>query len=244
MDPAVLRADMVDGLLHESRAALEDESVEAAMLTVPRHEFLEDDRTAYADRRHERLGTQVLAPSTVARLVQALDVEGGESTLIVGAGVGYTAAVVAEIVGERNVHAVDIARPVVHEARANLASAGYDGVLVDCRDGAEGLPEYAPFDRILIETAVRSVPRALDNQLADTGRVVFPRGGRPQEIVALEAGDTNQFGAVSMNPLLVRGEQTGAVERNRTEREDIEHALRRNRSRSGWERDWIEWESR
>ena len=243
MDPAVLRADMVEGLGTGGRGVLEDETLASALLAVPRHEFLKETPGAYHNRSHERLGTRVLAPGTVVRLLQALELESGCSTLIVGAGVGYTAAVVAEIVGEENVHAIDISRPVVYEARENLERAGYGGVLVDCRDGSQGLREYAPFDRILVEAAVAEPPETLERQLSSTGRLVVPRGGRPQRVVALDQeGSVSEHGTVSLGPLLVAGEETGAVERNRTAREDIEHALQRQRSRRGWEHEWIAWD--
>ncbi|QSX00942.1 protein-L-isoaspartate O-methyltransferase family protein [Haloterrigena alkaliphila] len=243
MDPAVLREDMVDGLESPAKDVLADEAVAVAMRDVPRHEFFEDDRSAYADREHEALGTRVLAPSTVARLLQTLALEDDADVLIVGAGVGYTAAVAAEIVGETNVHAVDISRPLVVEARQNLARARYEGVLVDCRDGANGLPEYAPFDRILLEAAAVDPPRALLEQLRDDGRLVFPRGSQPQHLEAVTAeGDRIRSGTVSFDPLLVEGEQSGSIERNRTAREDREHAIRRAESRRGWEQEWIEWD--
>ncbi|MGQ3412576.1 protein-L-isoaspartate O-methyltransferase family protein [Natrinema sp. LN54] len=243
MDPAVLREDMVDGLESPPRDILADEDLAVAMRDVPRHAFIDEERTAYADRDHEALGTRVLAPRTVARLLQALSLEDDQSVLIVGVGVGYTAAVAAEIVGETNVHAVDISRPLVVEARGNLAEAGYDGVLVDRRDGADGLPEYAPFDRILLEAAAVDPPRALLEQLADGGQLVFPRGTHQQRLEAVSAdGETDRFDAVSFDPLLVEGEQSGAVERNRMAREDRERAQRRAESRRGWEQDWIEWD--
>lgn len=243
MDPAVLREDMVDGLESAPKDVLDDEAVAVAMRDVPRHEFLEDDRSAYADREHEVLGTRVLAPSTVAHLLQALEPDPGDDVLIVGAGVGYTAAVVAEIVGDTNVHAVDISRSLVVEARRNLARAGYDGVLVDCRDGANGLPEYAPYDRILLEAATVEPPRTLLDQLADGGRLAYPRGTRHQRLEVVTAdGERSQFAPVAFDPLLVEGEQAGAIERNRTAREDREHAVRRSERRRGWEHDWIEWD--
>ncbi|WP_254522078.1 protein-L-isoaspartate O-methyltransferase family protein [Natrinema caseinilyticum] len=243
MDPAVLREDMVDGLEAAPKNVLVDENVAVAMRDVPRHAFVDDERTAYADREHEALGTRVLAPRTAARLLQALALDDDETVLIVGVGVGYTAAVAAELVGETNVHAVDISRPLVVRARGNLAEAGYDGVLVDCRDGANGFPEYAPFDRILLEAATVDPPRALLAQLADGGRLVFPRGTRNQRLEAISAdGERDQFDAVSFDPLLVDGEQSGAVERNRMEREDRERAQRRAESHRGWEQHWIEWD--
>ncbi|ELY56685.1 protein-L-isoaspartate O-methyltransferase family protein [Natronolimnohabitans innermongolicus] len=244
MDPAVLREDMVDGLESPAKDVLDDETVAVAMRDVPRHEFVDDERSAYADREHELFGTRVLAPSTVARLLQALDLTPDDDVLVVGAGVGYTAAVVAEIVGEASVHAVDISRPLVVEARQNLDRAGYGGVLVDRRDGAKGLPEYAPFDRILLEAAAVDPPRALLEQLTDDGRLVFPRGTHRQRLEAVSAdGDRTRTDAVSFDPLLVEGEQSGAIERNRMAREDREHAVRRAESRRGWEQEWIEWES-
>ncbi|APX97337.1 protein-L-isoaspartate O-methyltransferase family protein [Natronorubrum daqingense] len=243
MDPAVLREDMVDGLESAAKDVLHDETVAVAMRDVPRHEFLPDEQTAYADRVHDVLGTRVLAPSTAARFLQALDLEDGDDVLIVGAGVGYTAAVAAEIVGDTNVHAIDISRPLVIDARQNLERAGYGGVLVDRRDGARGLPEYAPFDRILLEAAAVDPPEALLEQLADGGRLVYPRGTQRQRLEAVSANrERRTFAAVSVKPLLVDGEQSGAVERNRTAREDREHAIRRSESRRGWEQEWIEWE--
>ena len=246
MDLAVLRDDMVDSLRHPSKGCLSSERVSAAMRAVPRHEFVDDDRLAYADRSFEHRGTRVLAPSTAARLLEALDAEAGDSVLVVGAGVGYTPAVLAEIVGERNVHAVDITRRLVLAARRNLADAGYEGVFVDRRDGADGLPEYAPFDRILVEAAVAEPPRALVDQLASEGRLVVPLGVGEQSLTVLRGPDDDPeprpHGTVAFAPLLVEGEQTDSIERNRTRREDRERAERARESRTGWEHDWIDWD--
>ncbi|OVE83721.1 protein-L-isoaspartate O-methyltransferase family protein [Natronolimnobius baerhuensis] len=247
MDPAVLREDMVDGLEAAPKEILEDDAVGVAMRDVPRHEFVDEERAAYEDREYEAHGTRILAPSTVARLLQACSLEEDQSVLIVGVGVGYTAAVTAELVGETNVHAVDIARPLVIAARTNLEAAGYDGVLVDCRDGADGLPEYAPFDRIVLEAAAVDPPRALLEQLAPDGRLVYPRGSQTQRLEVVTASgdrerDHDRHGVVAFDPLLVEGEQVGAVERNRMAREDREHARQRAESRRGWEQEWIEWD--
>jgi protein-L-isoaspartate(D-aspartate) O-methyltransferase len=243
MEPAVLRDDMVDSLEHESKGCVHSTSVSVAMRAVPRHEFVDDERGAYADRAFERLGTRVLAPSTAGRLLEALSPEPDDSVLVVGAGVGYTAAVVAEIVGGRSVQAVDITRRLVHEARENLARAGYEGVLVDRRDGADGLPEYAPYDRVLLEAAAVSPPRALVDQLAPGGRLVMPLGAREQTLsVVGRDGDVERLGSCAFDPMLVEGEQVDTVERNRTRREDREFAERDARRRKGWELDWIDWD--
>lgn len=245
MDIGVVRDDMVDGLAHEAKGVLETGTIADALGSVPRHEFVDTDtpEAAYEDRAFERRGTTVLAPSLVARLLEALDPGPEDDVLVVGAGVGYTAAVLAEIVGHHSVSAIDLSRPLVMDARQNLAAAGYDAVLVDRRDGAEGLPEYAPYDGILIEAAATEPPDALFGQLAPDGRLVMPNGIPEQELVTFENGEvTERHGAVRFKPLLVEGEQTGGIERNRTARESRERAAERSGSRSGWERDWIDWE--
>jgi len=247
MDPAVLREDMVDGVDHALGGL--DEPLMAAMRTVPRHAFVED--RPYDNRGGEHAGTDVLAPRTVARLLDALDADDGDDVLVVGAGVGYTAAMLAELVGERRVHAVDIARRVVLDARRNLRRAGYEGVLVDCRDGADGLPEYAPFDRVLVEAAAVRPPRALLDQLTPDGRLVMPLGAPDQTLVAVETDDSpdgyavvEAFGSTTLAPLLVDGEQAGGVTRNRTEREDREFAEQGYFAPTGWEHEWIDWDDR
>ena len=243
MDPAVLRDDMVAGLEHESKGVVETTRVSTALRAVPRHEFVAEENAAYADRAFDHHGSEVLAPSVVARLVEALAPTAGDSVLVVGAGVGYTAAVCAEIAGSENVHAVDISRRLVFDARRNLAHAGYGGVLVDRRDGTYGLPNYGPFDRVLLEAAAVRPPRALLDQLADGGRLVMPVGTHDQSLVAFDdAGNAEQLGPVSFAPLLVEGEQSDSIERNRTVREDRERARAIAERRTGWEHDWIDWD--
>ncbi len=246
-DPELLREDMLDGVEHAiGRAPLP--AVREAMERVPRHEFVAE--APYANRSGEQGGSRVLSPATAARFLDALAPEPGADVLVVGVGVGYTAAVVAEIVGARRVHAVDIDRGMVREARDNLAAAGYEAVLVDYHDGADGLPRYAPFDRVLVEGAVVSPPRALCDQLRPDGRLVVPRGrGGDQEIVALtpdEAGiePVETAGSVALRPLLAEGEQPGAPVRNRTEREDREFEQQGYFARTGWEQEWIDWDDR
>ncbi|MCU4717318.1 protein-L-isoaspartate O-methyltransferase family protein [Halapricum hydrolyticum] len=241
MDPAVLREDMVDSLEHESKGCLEDEEVSLAMRAVEREPFVDD--APYADRTGERHGTRVLAPSTAARLLDALAPKPDDRALVVGAGVGYTVAVIAEIVGATDTHAIDINRQLVYEARSNLSKAGYDEVLVDCRDGAEGLAAYAPYDCILLEAGAVEPPRALLEQLAPDGRLVMPLGAGTQTLsVVSKGGEIERHGTVAFQPMLVDGESTHEIERNRTRREDREFARKHAESRPGWEQDWIDWD--
>jgi protein-L-isoaspartate(D-aspartate) O-methyltransferase len=249
MDPAVLRDDMVDSLEHEAKRCVRSTSVSVAMRTVPRELFVGDDY-AYADRTGECHGTRVLAPSTAARLVEALAPDPGDNVLVAGVGVGYTAAIIAEIAGPENVQAVDIDRRLVYEARSNLDRAGYGAVLVDCANGADGLPAYAPYDRVLVEAAAITPPRRLVSQLAPDGRLVLPVGGGEQTLTVVEPDSDSRegytvaerLGTTAFAPLLVEGEQANTVERNRTLREDREFAARAHERRRGWEQDWIDWD--
>ncbi|ELZ43855.1 protein-L-isoaspartate(D-aspartate) O-methyltransferase [Halorubrum californiense DSM 19288] len=257
MDDASLRADMIEGLEHQIGEPIEP-PVLTALQRVPRDPFVDDlPRTADGDDPHS------LALPTLVRLLTALDAEEGDSVLIVGAGVGYSVATLAEITGARHVHAIDIDRSAVVAARSNLDAAGYGAVLVDRADGADGLPAYAPYDRILLETAVVEPPRPLREQLASGGRIVYPRGAGVQTVAAIEptaeantdAVDADDdpapegfatvetHGPARLQPMLVDGEQPGA-ERNRTRREEAERAERGRQRRHGWEQDWIDWDDR
>ncbi|WP_050031871.1 protein-L-isoaspartate O-methyltransferase family protein [Halorubrum halophilum] len=270
MDEASLRADMIEGLEHQIGETL-DEPVLAALQRVSRDPFVDDAPTTGGETGRGSggggNGDRSLELATVVRLISALDVAEGDEVLVVGAGVGYSVALLAEIAGAKRVHAVDIDREAVAIARSNLSTAGYDAVLVDRRDGANGLPEYAPYDRILLEAGVVEPPRALREQLADGGRIVYPRGTAVQTLAAIEpspdgtasdgvtadAADDDDApsgfrtvetaGPARLQPMLVDGEQRG-VERNRTHREDAERAEQGHFARHGWEQDWIDWDDR
>ncbi|QZY00984.1 protein-L-isoaspartate O-methyltransferase [Halobaculum rubrum] len=239
---------MLDSVEHSLGRSIAP-AVREAMATVPREEFVAE--APYANRAGEQGGARVLSPATVARLLSTLEPAAGEETLVVGAGVGYTAAVLAEVAGARHVHAVDISRRLVYDARQNLSAAGYDAVLVDRADGARGLPAYAPFDRIVVEAAAVEPPPDLVDQLAPDGRLVLPRGrGADQSVVAYESDDSGSVreaetaGPVSLSPLLVEGEQAGAGVRNRTRREDAEFSEQGYFAKTGWEHEWIDWDDR
>ncbi len=246
MDLAVLRDDLVEGLAQPPKEVLRSEALTGAMREVPRHQFVPaPDEAAYQDRAFEYEGTTVIAPGLAARLLEALAPTPGDRVLVVGAGTGYTTALAAELAGAANVSAIDLSRELVLEARRNLSRVGYGAALVDRRDGAEGLPEYAPFDRVLVEAAAVRPPEALLEQLAPTGRLVIPLGAQDQSLAVFDGpeAEPEKLAPVRFKPLLVPGEQAGGIERNRSAREEIEHEARDAKRRRGWEQDWIDWES-
>lgn len=159
---------------------IRDERVLDALLAVPRHFFLDAafDRWAYEDKAfpigHEQTISQ---PFTVAYMTQMLDVQPRQKVLEVGTGSGYQAAILAHL-GAR-VFTIERQEALYREAQARLEKLGYR---VRCfyRDGYKGLPEFAPFERILVTAGAEEIPDALKAQLAVGGILVIPIGTKSQ----------------------------------------------------------------
>ena len=138
---------------------VEDERVLEAMERVPRHLFVPEElrARAYADAALPiGSGQTISQPYMVARICEALSLQGNERVLDVGTGSGYQAAVLAELAGE--VHTIERLPELADAARARLEEAGYGGrVHVHVGDGTLGLPEQAPFGAIAVAAAA---PRA------------------------------------------------------------------------------------
>jgi protein-L-isoaspartate(D-aspartate) O-methyltransferase len=173
-----------------------DPKVLGAMERVPREAFVPErllDR-AYEDRPlaiDEEL--TIPQPYIVAYMVEALALEGGEKVLEIGAGSGYTAAVLAEIAGK--VFTIERRSAVAAKASAALQDAGYHNVHVLHDTGSRGWQGEAPFDAILVSASAPYVPETLKNQLAEGGRMVVPVGTdlRAQELVRVTRREKGQF---------------------------------------------------
>jgi protein-L-isoaspartate(D-aspartate) O-methyltransferase len=114
-------------------------------------------------------------PSIMADMLEALALEPGMRVLEIGAGTGYNAALLAEIVGgQGSVVTQDIDAEIAAEAEAALRAMGYGSVRVVARDGAEGAPEDAPFDRILVTVGCPDLSFRWQEQLTEQGRLVLP----------------------------------------------------------------------
>ena len=157
-----------------------DERVLAAMERVPRELFVPDDlrERAYDDAALPiGFGQTISQPYMVARICEALSLQGNERVLDVGTGSGYQAAVLAELASE--VRTIERIPELAEIARANLEASGYaDRVHCHVGDGTLGLPEHAPYEAIAVAAAAPDFPETLYNQLQIRGRLVVPVGGR------------------------------------------------------------------
>jgi protein-L-isoaspartate(D-aspartate) O-methyltransferase len=143
-----------------------------AMLSVPREAHVPAAmvEASYAGENLEIApGRVILEPRTLAKMLDALDLGRGAVVLVVGAGLGYSAAVIARMVGA--VIALEEDAALSAEAERILSETGADNVAVVTGPLAAGDPRHAPYDAILIEGAVEHVPHALLAQLRDGGRV-------------------------------------------------------------------------
>ena len=182
------RARMVERLRKEG---ITDETVLAALASVPRHLFVEE---ALASRAYDDdalpigFSQTISQPYVVALMIQALRA-GRElgKVLEVGTGCGYQAAVLAQVAAE--VYSVERIAPLLAKARANLRGLRLSNLRLKHGDGNLGLPEAAPFDSIILAAAAPRMPQALLPQLARGGRMILPlreRGADAQRLVLVE----------------------------------------------------------
>jgi len=132
-------------------------------------------------------GQTISQPLTVALMLEALQVEPGQRVLDVGAGSGWTAALLAELVGSTgSVVALERIPQLRQQAEANVRAAGYAKIAFHTADGAQGWADGAPFDRIHVAAAAHhEIPPALKEQLAIGGRLVVPVGQETQDVVVV-----------------------------------------------------------
>ena len=187
-DESVGRMEFMLGL---RRRGISDQRVLRAMDAVPREDFVlpEFFGEAYADQAMPiACGQTISQPYVVAYMTEQLDVQREHRVLEVGTGSGYQAAILSQLAGR--VYTVERYRTLAERARATLARLSYDNVTVIVGDGFKGIPEHAPYDRIIVTAAAEAVPEALTAQLAEGGIMVLPLGphGGTQRLVKLTMG--------------------------------------------------------
>lgn len=175
----------------EKMGYIKDKKIKKAMLKVKREEFvdLEYKKDAYIDTPLPIPGgVTISAPHMHAIFLSALKLKAGDKFLEVGAGSGVVLAYAKELVSdEGEVIGIEYVPETYEFAKNNLKKTGYDKkVKLILGDGSKGLPEEAPFDKILMSASCPEIPPPLIEQLKPGGILVAPVGRLEQELVCIE----------------------------------------------------------
>lgn len=169
-DFALARRNMVEGQLRPNR--VNDAGLLAALGELPRERFLPEGlrSVAYADDDVPLgNGRFMMEPMVHARLIQVLQPQNGDKALVVAAGLGYGAAILARLT--KSVVAVETDATLAATATKTLQELGVSGVELVTGPAEQGASTSAPYDIVLIEGAVPEVPQAIADQLAEGGRL-------------------------------------------------------------------------
>jgi protein-L-isoaspartate(D-aspartate) O-methyltransferase len=180
----------------------------AAVLDVirktPRHLFVDE---ALASRAYEDTALPIgynqtiSQPFVVAAMTELIIATQPGRVLEVGTGSGYQAAVLAQLVPK--VYTVERIEPLVKLARQRFRQLGLRNVRAAHSDGTVGLPDFAPYDAIIVTAASEIIPEALLEQLApDGGRLVIPVGGREAQMLTLITRSEAGIERVSLDPVV------------------------------------------
>ncbi len=169
-----LRKKLIDTI---RKKGIYDEDVLAAMESVPRHFFLDKAfvEWAYQDKPFPIGNDQTISqPYTVAYQTSLLEVKKRDKIMEIGTGSGYQAAILAAL-GAR-VYTIERQEALYNEAKYLLSKLGFGNIRFYFKDGYKGLPEFAPFDKILVTAGASSIPEELKKQLKIGGIMVVPVG--------------------------------------------------------------------
>lgn len=190
------------------------EALDRAFAAAPRTGFLPRAQVRHAHEDHPLAighGQTSSQPSTVRRMLQLLDVRPGQRVLDVGAGSGWTTALLAHLVGPGGaVVGVELQPELASWGAANLAACDLPWACLLAADPERlGRPDAAPFDRILVSAAARTMPQPLVEQLADDGVLVCPVAGRLarlERLPGIGSPDVRWYGHYRFVPLHVAGD--------------------------------------
>jgi protein-L-isoaspartate(D-aspartate) O-methyltransferase len=170
---------------------------------VPRHEFvpLEIQPYAYLNRPLPiGFDKTISQPFIVALMTDMLEIRKEDVVLEIGTGLGYQAAVLAELA--HKVYSVEIIEALAHQAVKRLSRAGYSNVEVTVANGSHGLPAHAPFDKVMVTAAPDLIPSALINQLKPGGRMMIPAGlSDNQQLILVEKNANGRLSTKEILPV-------------------------------------------
>ena len=188
----------VSGLI--GKTAL-DERVMMAMSKVPRHEFVPIEFQPYAYANIPLpigFNKTISQPFIVALMTDLLDIRTDDVVLEIGTGLGYQAAILAELA--RKVYSIEIIEELGQQAKQRLRRQGYTNVVLKTANGYHGWSEHAPFDKVIVTAAPDLVPPPLIRQLKNGGKMVVPAGLPEAQELTLVNKDDN--GTVTMRGIL------------------------------------------
>ncbi len=146
-------------------------------------------------------GQTISQPYTIAIMLSELELKKSQKILEVGSGSGYVLALISEIVGNKGkVFGIELIKELAEKSKEALALEDYKNIKVYHRNGSEGIPEKAPFDRILISAACREIPQKLLNQLKDKGILLTPKGPRFEQTLVMIQRQGDQFKTIKEIP--------------------------------------------
>lgn len=201
-----LRKQLVDTL---KQKGITDERVLKAINEIPRHFFLDSafDKVAYEDRAFPIAESQTISqPYTVAYQTQLLEIKQHDKVLEIGTGSGYQAIVLAEMGAK--VFTIERQKKLFDQHKKFVLRNKYPNIKYFYGDGYEGLPTFAPFDKVIVTAAAPIIPPKLIEQLKPGGKMVIPVGeGSVQRMIRItknEDGSTSQetFDNFSFVPML------------------------------------------
>ncbi|MDP3765384.1 MAG: protein-L-isoaspartate O-methyltransferase [Nanoarchaeota archaeon] len=170
-----------------SSGIIKDRKVIEAFMKIPREEFIKEGKKeeSYGDYPLPiGEGQTISQPTTVAIMTEALELEKGHKVLEVGAGSGYQAALIAEIIGPKGkIISIEIIPELVKLAQKNIQKLRLKNVDIIHHDGSKGYAKEVPYDRIIITAASPKIPKALINQLKENGIIIIPVGDLNEQIM-------------------------------------------------------------
>jgi len=177
------------------------EAVMAALGRVPRHDFVPVEMKLYAYLDSPLPighGKTISQPFIVGLMTDLLELSREHKVLEIGTGLGYQAAVLAELAHE--VYTVEIVEELAEEGKQRLDASSYTNIHFRVGDGNQGWPEHAPFDRIIATAAPDLMPPALLAQLKAGGRMIIPAGLEDEQQLMLV--EKNSAGRISTREIL------------------------------------------
>jgi protein-L-isoaspartate(D-aspartate) O-methyltransferase len=165
-----------------------------AFSEVPRHMFIPTSQHLFAYEDGPLpigKGQTISQPYIVAYMTKHLKLEGEERVLEIGTGSGYQAAILGKLAAE--VYSIERHASLAETAAQLLKELGFENIWVHVGDGTQGLPEFAPYDAIMVTAAAPDVPAPLLDQLAEGGRLIMPVGGRIGQVLHLYQRQGKEF---------------------------------------------------